>query len=105
MVDQFGVNAIAQQRKEHLGEVEKGYDDDKFKELTRESGIQAVIPSKRNRSIPIAHEEIIYKERNQVEIFFNKVSFFRRVATRYDKTAALFLGTLTLASIGLWLKV
>ena len=84
---------------------DKGYDDNKFRELLIKSGIEAVIPSKKNRLITIPHDEIIYKERNQVERFFNKIKGFRRVATRYDKTASMFLGTLTIASILLWLKL
>ncbi|MGL6029579.1 MAG: transposase, partial [Legionella sp.] len=45
------------------------------------------------------------KERNYVERFFNRIKSFRRIATRYDKTAAMFLGALTLVSIILWLKL
>ncbi len=47
----------------------------------------------------------IYKERNYIERFFNRIKSFRRIATRYDKTAVMFLGSLTLVSIILWLKL
>ena len=43
-------------------------------------------------------------ERNIVERMFNKLKHFRRIATRYDKTALSFMAFLNLAAIYLWLK-
>lgn len=40
-----------------------------------------------------------YKHRNVVERFFNRVNHFRRVATRYEKTAVNYMGFLSLASL------
>ncbi|MEW6596519.1 MAG: IS5/IS1182 family transposase, partial [Pseudomonadota bacterium] len=34
---------------------------------------------------------------------FNRIKQFRRIATRYDKTAASYLGFLALASVKLWM--
>ncbi|WP_371923153.1 transposase [Legionella sp. 27cVA30] len=51
------------------------------------------------------HDSHIYKERNHVERFFNRIKGFRRIATRYDKTAAMFLGALIVIGILLWLKL
>ena len=65
----------------------------------------AVIPCKKNRIEHIEHDAHIYKERNNIERFFNRIKGFRRIATRYDKTAAMFLGALTVVSILLWLKL
>jgi putative transposase len=45
-----------------------------------------------------------YKERNRIERFFNKLKRFRRVATRYDKLLANFIGFVKLAAIAIWLK-
>jgi ABC-type polar amino acid transport system ATPase subunit len=47
---------------------------------------------------------IAYKERNIIERFFNKLKQFRRVATRYDKLLANFMGFVKLAAIAVWLK-
>jgi len=47
----------------------------------------------------------LYKARNLVERFFNKIKQCRRVATRYDKLAANYLAFIQLASIRLWLRV
>jgi transposase len=43
--------------------------------------------------------------RNLVERFFNKIKQCRRIATRYDRLAASYLGFIKLASIGVWLRV
>jgi len=45
-----------------------------------------------------------YKQRWGIEGFFAKLKQWRRIATRYDKLAANFLGFIKLASIMLWLK-
>jgi transposase len=47
----------------------------------------------------------LYRARNLVERFFNKIKQCRRVATRYDKLAANYLAFIQLASIQLWLRV
>ena len=47
----------------------------------------------------------LYRARNLVERFFNKIKHCRRVATRYDKLAANYLAFVQLASIRLWLRV
>lgn len=44
------------------------------------------------------------KQRWGIEGFFAKLKQWRRIATRYDKIAANFLGFIKLASIMLWLK-
>ena len=46
----------------------------------------------------------LYRARNLVERFFNKIKQCRRVATRYDKLAANYLAFIQLASIRLWLR-
>jgi transposase len=46
----------------------------------------------------------LYRARNLVERFFNKVKHFRRIATRDDKLAENFLAALKLAAILMWLR-
>lgn len=67
-------------------------------------GAQAVIPPKSNRKTQRIYDKELYKERNLIERMFNKLKHFRRVATRYDKTALSFLSFVHIASIYLWLK-
>jgi len=66
-------------------------------------GILPVIPPRSNRSEPIPCDFRRYKDRNRIERMFNRLKQFRRIATRYDKTAKSFLGFLHLAAAKLWL--
>lgn len=84
---------------------DRAYDSDDFRSTLRERKIEPVIPGKKNRRMPIQYDKHIYKERNFVERFFNRIKQFRRIATRYDKTAIMFLGAITWVSILIWLKL
>ncbi|HAT9840117.1 TPA: transposase, partial [Legionella pneumophila subsp. pneumophila] len=53
---------------------------------------------------PTTDDRHIYKERNIVERFFQKIKRFRRIATRYDKTARMYLTGVMFVSIILALK-
>jgi transposase len=65
--------------------------------------IQAPNP-KRNRKDPVCFSPYLYRARNLIERFFNKIKQCRRVATRYDKLAANYLAFVKLASIRIWLR-
>ena len=84
---------------------DRGYDADWIRALASEQGAWANIPPKRNRKEPICFSPYLYRARNLVERFFNKIKQCRRVATRYDKLAANYLAFVKLASIRLWLRV
>jgi transposase len=62
------------------------------------------IPPKRNRKDPICFSPYLYRARNLIERFFNKIKQCRRVATRYDKLAANYLAFIKLASIRIRLR-
>ena len=83
---------------------DKGYDADHLCDRIAESGGQPVIPPKRNRTFKRLYDAELYKERNTIERFFNKLKQFPRVATRYDKLLANFMGFVKLAAIAIWLK-
>ena len=57
-----------------------------------------------NRTVLRDYDKVLYKERNLVERMFGYLKHFRRVATRYDKTALSFLSFVQLAASYLWLK-
>ena len=78
---------------------DKGDDSNELVARIERGGAEAVIPPKTNRKGPRAYDEHLYKERNKVERFINLIKQYRRVATRYEKTARNFLGFLHLASI------
>ena len=82
---------------------DKGYDADSIRDTLAKANVEAVIPAKRNRRTPIPHDRQKYRWRNLIERLFSKLKNWRRVATRYDKTAESYLGFVTLASIKLWI--
>ena len=83
---------------------DKGYDADHLAERIAGAGTEVVIPPRRNRTYRRAYDADLYKERNRIERFFNKLKQFRRVATRYDKLLANFMGFVKLAAIAIWLR-
>lgn len=84
---------------------DKGYDFDCIIDFLESKGTQAVIPPRSTSKKPRGFVKDLYKERNLIERFFNKIKHRRRIATRYDKLAQRFLSMLTLAAILLWIKV
>lgn len=82
---------------------DKGYDSDAFVETVTAQGSQAVIPPRSNRLNPRTFDRHIYKSRNLIERFFNRIKQFRRIATRYDKLAQSFLSFVHLACAFVWL--
>lgn len=83
---------------------DKGYDADHLVDRVAKAGAEVVIPPKRNRRVQRDYDADLYKERNRIERFFNKLKQFRRVATRYDKLLANFMGFVKLAAIAIWLR-
>jgi transposase len=83
---------------------DKGYDADRVRAHIRDQGAIPNIPNKSNRKKKFRWKKAIYRERNHVERFFNKLKQFRRIATRYDKLGATFFAFLQLASVRIWLR-
>jgi transposase len=83
---------------------DKGYDSDRFRATIDAAQAEAVIPSIGSRSQTIPYDRDVYKERNIVERFFCKIKHFRRIATRYEKTALSFLSMLWLVGAMIWLR-
>jgi transposase len=83
---------------------DRGYDADWIRALAAKRGGWANIPPRCNRKEPICFSPCLYRARNLVERFFNKIKQCRRVATRYDKLAANYLAFIQIASIRLWLR-
>ena len=83
---------------------DKGYDSDKFVAKVGSIGAEVVIPPLGCRKVLREYDEHIYKERNKVERFIGLIKQFRRVATRYEKTARNFLAFVHVASIMVLLR-
>ena len=77
---------------------DKGYDSDAFVKQVEQQGAKAVIPSRRNRKEQREIDREVYKDRNKIERFFNRLKHYRRVATRYDKTDRCFMAFIHLAA-------
>jgi hypothetical protein len=56
-------------------------------------------PCRCNRKVPISLNREVYKKRNAIERFFSCIKEFRRIATRYEKTAILFQAMVTIGCI------
>ena len=84
---------------------DRGYDADWIRASVSERDLGPNVPPRCNRREPICFSPHLYRARNLVERFFNKIKQCRRVATRYDKLAANYLAFVQLASIRLWLRV
>ncbi|MCH8092729.1 MAG: IS5 family transposase [Proteobacteria bacterium] len=83
---------------------DRGYDARAILELLAEHGSRPHIPTQRNRKVQRSVDPAIYRQRNLVERFFNKLKHFRRIATRYDKLARNFLAAIALVSTRLWIR-
>ena len=81
-----------------------GYDAAWIRTLVNEQGAWVNIPTKRSSREPICFNPHLYRARNNIERFFNKIKHCRRIATRYDNFAAN-CPAVQLASNRLWLRV
>ena len=77
---------------------DRGYDADWFREALAERGIAACIPSKVNRKVQIAHDQVLYRQRHRIENMFGRLKDWRRIHTRYDRCAHTFMSAIALAA-------
>jgi transposase len=80
------------------------YDSDALRQDLAARGAWANVKPLANRRAKPAFSSFLYRYRNLVERFFNKLKHFRAVATRYDKTAENFLASIQLASARIWMR-
>jgi transposase len=82
---------------------DKGYSSRKLRNTLRRRGIRITIPHKRNEHCAGPFDRTLYRLRNRVERFINRLKQFRRVAARYEKRADCYRAVVTIAAIMLWL--
>jgi transposase len=80
------------------------YDADHLRQAIADKGALAVIPNNPSRARKYPLDKHLYAQRHLVECCFSKLKQFRRVATRFEKTARNYLAVITLAAIVLWLR-
>jgi transposase len=83
---------------------DRAYDSDALRQTMKAQGAWANIKPMPGRVKVPAFSPFLYRYRNLVERFFNKLKHFRAVATRYEKHAANYLALLKLASTRIWLR-
>jgi transposase len=83
---------------------DRAYDSDALRIEMAARGAWANIRAMPNRKRRPLFSAFLYRYRNLVERFFNRLKHFRAVATRYDKRDDNFLASVQLASIRIWLR-
>lgn len=80
------------------------YDSDRLRQKIAAKGALAVIPNNPSRAQKYPVDKHLYAQRHLIECCFSKLKQFRRVATRFEKTARNYLAVVTVAAIVLWLR-
>jgi transposase len=80
------------------------YDSDKLRANIATKGALAVIPNNPSRARKYPLDKHLYAQRHLVECCFSRLKQFRRVATRFEKTAQNYFAVVTLAATVLWLR-
>lgn len=83
---------------------DKGYDANHFRAYLAAAEADVVIPPRARRSTLIAYDKAAYELRHRIECFINKIKHYRRIATRFDKTALSFFSFLCLAAAMIWMR-
>jgi transposase len=83
---------------------DKGYDCDAFRRQIYAQNCLPVIPPRANRKQNIEYDETLYEERHVVECFFSKIKHFRRIFSRFDKSARNFAAFLSFVGAMIWLR-
>jgi transposase len=80
------------------------YDADSLRQIIADKGALAVIPSNPSRARKYPLDKQLYAQRHLIECCFSRLKQFRRVATRFEKTARNYLAVVTLAATILLLR-
>jgi putative transposase len=78
---------------------DRGYDADWFRTALKRKGMTPCIPPRKHRKTQRRYCKTLYKQRHKIEIMFNRLKDWRRIAMRYDRCAHTFFSALCLAAI------
>ena len=83
---------------------DKGYDTNAVRRKVESRGVAPNIPPKSNRRQEPCFSPTLYRDRNAIERMFGRIKDFRRIATRYDRSAINYMAAVCLvATICYWL--
>ena len=91
----------------HAGKIllaDRAYDSNALRDAMTAQGTWANVRPLDHRRDPPAFSRFLYRYRNLVERFFNKLKNYRAIATRKEKFAANYLALVKLAAIRIWLR-
>jgi transposase len=80
------------------------YDSNHLRNAIADKGAVAVIPNNPSRARKYPLDKHLYAQRHLIECCFSKLKQFRRVATRFEKTAENYLAVVTIAATMLWIR-
>jgi transposase len=83
---------------------DRAYDSDALRDALAERRAKANIKPMPNRVNIPKFSQKLYRKRNLVERFFNKLKHFRAIATRFEKHDANYLALVKLASARIWMR-
>ena len=83
---------------------DRAYDSDALRRDLAARGAKANVKLMPNRVNLPPFNKRLYRKRNLVERFFNKLKHFRAIATRSDKTPENYLAGVKLASLRIWMR-
>jgi transposase len=81
---------------------DKAYDSAELRQELQHRRTKAVIPNRSCRKRPFTFNKRLYKVRWLIESAFNRLKDFRRIATRYDRLARNYLGSICLVAAIVW---
>jgi transposase len=81
---------------------DRAYDARSLRDWLTQRGCEPVIPPNSTRKNPHTYDPIAYKQRNGVERFLCRLKDFRRIHTRYDKRADIFLSAVLIVAAITW---
>jgi transposase len=84
---------------------DKAYDTEAIRSFAAEKKAWANIPPRKNRKGRFVFNKWVYRQRNLVERFFNRLKQFRGIATRYDRKPENFLAAIKMAAIRIIIKI
>ena len=83
---------------------DRAYDSDALRLSIAQRGAWANVKPMPNRVNVPAFSAFLYRYRNHVERFFNKIKHYRAIATRYEKHASNFLAAVKLVATRIWMR-